>query len=495
MTISSTVNRTSTAGDGIVTAFSFPYLFFADDDLKVIVVVDSTGVETTQTITTHYTVAGAGEAAGGTVTMVTPPASGETLVIIREEQLTQGLDLVENDPFPSDLVEQSLDSLTMIAQQLGDKIDRSVTLSDGDSTGVDLTLPTPVALKTFRWNAGLTALEEADDPTTAATAAAASAAAALVSENAAAADLVLTNADVVLTNADVVLTNADVVLTNADVVSSGVSETNAAASASAAAASAAGIFWKEPVLCATTANITLSGEQTLDSATTTSASRVLVKDQTASEENGIYVTATGAWARATPLDTWDEHISAAVIVSEGTAHGDSAWICTVDQGGTLETTAITWANLSQVYVTATTTSEGIIETSTDAEMLTGTATDKAVTPSNATYLRTQDTSYTGDQTFGPITETQTTKATSFTPSLTAEGTVYNCNAAITITMPSAEAGKGFTIIHDDGTEITWAGTILWAGGAAPTAAAAVEIYVFLSDGTNWYGNLAGTGFA
>ena len=95
MTISSTVNRTSTAGDGIVTAFSFPYLFFADDDLKVILVVDSTGVETTQTITTHYTVAGAGEAAGGTVTMVTPPASGETLVIIREEQLTQGLDLVE----------------------------------------------------------------------------------------------------------------------------------------------------------------------------------------------------------------------------------------------------------------------------------------------------------------------------------------------------------------------------------------------------------------
>jgi hypothetical protein len=308
------------------------------------------------------------------------------------------------------------------------------------------------------------------------------------------ADVVLTNADVVLTNADVVLTNADVVLTNADVVSAGVSETNAAASAAAAAASAAGIFWKEPVLNATTANITLSGEQTLDGVLT-STSRILVKDQTASEENGVYVTAAGAWARATPLDTWDEHVGAAVIVSEGTAHGDSAWICTVDAGGTLDTTAITWAGLSQVYTTATTTSEGIIETSTDAEMLTGTATDKAVTPSNATYLRTQDTSYTGDQTFGPITETQTVKATSFTPSLTAEGTIYNCNAAITITMPTATAGKGFTIIHDDGTEITWSGTILWAGGAAPTAAAAKEIYVFISDGTNWYGNLVGTGYA
>lgn len=107
----------------------------------------------------------------------------------------------------------------------------------------------------------------------------------------------------------------------------------------------------------------------------------------------------------------------------------------------------------------------------------------------------QDQTFTGDQTFGPITETQTTKATSFTPSLTAEGTIYNCNAAITITMPTATAGKGFTIIHDDGTEITWSGTILWAGGAAPTAAAAKEIYVFVSDGTNWYGNLVGTGYA
>jgi hypothetical protein len=213
MTISSTANRTSTAGDGVVTAFTFPYLFFADNDLKVILVVDSTGVETVQTITTHYTVTGAGVSAGGAVTMVTEPASGETLVIIREEQITQGLDLVENDPFPSDLVEQQLDSLTMIAQQLDDKIDRSMVLSDGDSTGVDLTLPTPVALKTFRWNAALTALEQTDDPAVSATAAAVSAAAALVSEGLADTDATATAADAVSTAADVVSTAADVVTT------------------------------------------------------------------------------------------------------------------------------------------------------------------------------------------------------------------------------------------------------------------------------------------
>lgn len=158
MAISSTANRSSTSGDGAVTAFTFPYLFFAADDLKVILVVDSTGVETTKTLTTHYTVTGAGVAAGGTVTMVTAPASGETLVVIREEQFTQGLDLVENDPFPSDLVEQQLDTLTMLAQQLNTEVGRSVKLSDGDTSGASTTLAAPVADAFIKWNAAGTAL-------------------------------------------------------------------------------------------------------------------------------------------------------------------------------------------------------------------------------------------------------------------------------------------------------------------------------------------------
>ncbi len=161
MTISSTANRISYAGNGSTTAFSFPYLFFATDDLTVILVVDSTGVETTQTITTHYTVAGAGVAAGGTVTMVTAPATGETLVIIREEQFTQGLDLVENDPFPSDLVEQQLDTLTMLTQQLNTEVARSLRLSDGDTSGAALQIAV-AADEYIKFNAAGTALETAE---------------------------------------------------------------------------------------------------------------------------------------------------------------------------------------------------------------------------------------------------------------------------------------------------------------------------------------------
>jgi len=158
MTISSTANRTSTDGDGSAVNFSFPYLFFNQNDLTVILVDETTNVETTQTITTHYTVTGAGVAAGGTVIMGTAPTTNQKLVIQREEQYTQTLDLVENDPFPSDLVEQQFDTLTMLTQQLKTLSDRSVKLSDGDFSGANLTLATPIAEAFLKWDAAGTAL-------------------------------------------------------------------------------------------------------------------------------------------------------------------------------------------------------------------------------------------------------------------------------------------------------------------------------------------------
>ena len=98
-------------------------------------------------------------------------------------------------------------------------------------------------------------------------------------------------------------------------------------------------------MVATTANITLVGEQTIDGITT-SASRVLVKNQTVSSQNGIYVSSATAWARATDADTWNELISAYVFVEEGTTQADTGWVCTVDPGGTLGVTAVTWAQFS-----------------------------------------------------------------------------------------------------------------------------------------------------
>lgn len=108
---------------------------------------------------------------------------------------------------------------------------------------------------------------------------------------------------------------------------------------------AQGLNTKAAVLVATTANITLSGEQTIDGITT-SLSRVLVKNQTLPANNGIYLSNPAAWTRAADASTWNQLISAYVFVEEGTTQADTGWVCTVDPGGTLGVTAVTWAQFS-----------------------------------------------------------------------------------------------------------------------------------------------------
>ena len=93
-----------------------------------------------------------------------------------------------------------------------------------------------------------------------------------------------------------------------------------------------------------------------------------------------------------------------------------------------------------------------------------------------------------------ITETETTKTASFTPNLSTDGTIFDVSGNITITMPSATAGKSFTIIDAGTGTLSWGGTIKWAGGSAPSPSG-ITIYSFISNGTNWYGMMAGTGFA
>lgn len=59
---------------------------------------------------------------------------------------------------------------------------------------------------------------------------------------------------------------------------------------------------KSPVAAASTANVTLSGEQTVDTVALVEGDRVLLKDQTSGLENGIWTVKTGAWTRAPDWD-------------------------------------------------------------------------------------------------------------------------------------------------------------------------------------------------
>lgn len=101
---------------------------------------------------------------------------------------------------------------------------------------------------------------------------------------------------------------------------------------------------KGTVRTATTGNITLSGAQTIDGVSVIAGERVLVKSQTAPAENGVYTVASGSWTRSAEMDSWAEIPGSWVTVQEGTANADTTWLATANQGGTLNTTAVTWSN-------------------------------------------------------------------------------------------------------------------------------------------------------
>ena len=104
---------------------------------------------------------------------------------------------------------------------------------------------------------------------------------------------------------------------------------------------------KDSVRVATTANITLSGTQTIDGVTVAAGDRVLVKDQSTGSQNGIYVVAASAWSRADDANVSAEVTAGLfVFVEEGTANGDNGFVLTTNQPITLDTTALTFTQFS-----------------------------------------------------------------------------------------------------------------------------------------------------
>ena len=128
MTVTSTNQKVQFNGNGSTTVFAYNYKIFASSDLSVIL-RSAAGTETTQQLTTNYTVSGVGAASGGNVTMGVAPPSGTTLTILRVQPNLQGLDLVPNDPFPAGSMEDALDKLTFMVQTHDEEIGRSIKAS------------------------------------------------------------------------------------------------------------------------------------------------------------------------------------------------------------------------------------------------------------------------------------------------------------------------------------------------------------------------------
>ena len=217
-----------------------------------------------------------------------------------------------------------------------------------------------------------------------------------------------------------------------------------------------GLSWKQAVLVATTANITLSGTQTIDGVAVTAGARVLVKNQTTTSQNGIYVVAAGAWSRAADSTTAAQIDGEAVYVQQGTSFADTGWTETATIV-TVGTDPIVYAQFSGsgAYTAGTGLSltgnvfanTGVLSVTTNTGLSTNVAATGAVTITNTGV--TSFTSNTGLSANVSATGAVTVTNTGVTSNVAGTGiSVSGATGAVTITntgVTSAVAGTGIGV--------------------------------------------------
>jgi len=176
---------------------------------------------------------------------------------------------------------------------------------------------------------------------------------------------------------------------------------------------------KTRIICrsATTANISLATDlengDTLDGVTLATDDKVLVKNQTTTSQNGIYVVvASGTASRDPDFDTVAELAGQLTIIKEGTTNADTMWICTTDSGtigsatitfsqvfpssgGTVTSVAVADAGASEFTITGSPiTSSGTINLAIDsigaAKIANGTVSDTEFQYINSLSSNAQD---------------------------------------------------------------------------------------------------------
>lgn len=209
-----------------------------------------------------------------------------------------------------------------------------------------------------------------------------------------------------------------------------------------------GIKWKNSVRAATNAAGTLATSfangSVIDTTVTLATNdRILIKDQAAPAENGIYiVNAAGAPTRALDMDAWAEVPSATVLVEIGTANADSSWVCTADQGGTIDSTSITFVKMASAV--------GLVDLASKVTGTLGTANGGTGTASAGTqyglvyYSTTTGMASTAAGTTTGILHGNASGAPTFGQLVNADITnsTIDLTAKVTGTLPLANGGTG-----------------------------------------------------
>jgi len=120
--VSTTATELVHVGNGTTISIPVPFLFLQDDDLIVVEKNVSTSIQTPLTLNIDYTVTGALQELGGTIEANVAPPVGVEWHVLRQTDLTQEVDYINNDGFPADANESALDKLTLIAQESHNKL-------------------------------------------------------------------------------------------------------------------------------------------------------------------------------------------------------------------------------------------------------------------------------------------------------------------------------------------------------------------------------------
>jgi hypothetical protein len=261
---------------------------------------------------------------------------------------------------------------------------------------------------------------------------------------------------------------------------------------------AQGLNPKQSVKCATTANIMLSGLQTVDTYTTLAGDRVLVKNQSTDSQNGIYIAGAGAWTRSTDMNVWSEVPGAYTVILNGSANVNTGWVSNSADTGTINVTAITFVQfsgtgtyyagtgLSLAANTFSITNTGVTAATKGSASKTVTATVNA--QGQLTSLTDQDIAIANTQVSGLGTmSTQNAGAVAITGG-TIDGTTIGGTTAGAVTGTTITANTQFT---GSGAGLTGTAASLSIGGNAATATSAGSATT-ATTATNLAGGSAGT---
>lgn len=271
---------------------------------------------------------------------------------------------------------------------------------------------------------------------------------------------------------------------------------------------AAGVVPQKSVKAASTANLTLSGAQTIDGISLIAGDRILVKDQTAGADNGVYVVASGSWTRATDFDgnpTAEVQTGSLIYVESGTSNGNSSWILVTSGTIVVGSTVLTFTIFSRAGDLIAGT--GLTKSGNTFNVITANASRISVLADSIDLATTGVTAGTYTKltvdTYGRVTvgtalaSSDVTTALGFTPGTVSSVSVATANGisgsvatatttpAITITLgaitPSSVASTGVvsgtTITASSqfsgpGTGLTGTAASLSIGGNAATATSA-----------------------